>query len=131
MVLFINFGYVFSFLIKKSMRKLIFFFGFIVLFSCKSSKNVDVNSISSDVSKGKYIGNVSHQFKDNGCKTVIIIKRENQDKPLILIPINDFPLGFDKDKLKISFDYLPLKVKNPEGCNMGIPIEIRNIAIEK
>jgi hypothetical protein len=113
------------------MRKLIFFIGIIVLFSCKSSKNVDVNSTLSEVSKGKYIGSVSHQYKDKGCKTVVIIKRENQDNPLILIPMNDFPLGFDKDKMKISFDYLPLKVKNPEGCNLGIPIEIRNIAIEK
>ena len=34
----------------------------------------------------------------------------------------------DKDGLNIYFDYQPLKMKNPEGCNVGIPAEITNIS---
>lgn len=112
------------------MKNLCLILGLVILFSCKTTEKKDINNTKSEIQKGKTIGIVSHQYKATGCKTTIIILQKGQDKPLIIIPINDFDLKFDKDKLKISFDYLPLRIKNPDGCNVGIPAEITNINIE-
>lgn len=111
------------------MRKLILLLGIILLISCKSSEKQVVNKLISTVVKGKYTGKVTHQYKTEGCKTIIIVNKEN-DKPLNLIPMNELDAKYDKDNLKISFDFLPLRVKNPLGCNIGIPAQITNIAIE-
>ncbi|NVN94526.1 MAG: hypothetical protein HXX18_04485 [Bacteroidetes bacterium] len=111
------------------MRKLIFFLGIILIVSCKSSEKTSNTRVANTLTKGKNTGVVSHQYKAEGCGTIIIANIEN-DKPLNLIPMNAMDAKFDKDNLKISFDYLPLRVKNPEGCNKGIPAQISNIAIE-
>ncbi|MCX6232377.1 MAG: hypothetical protein NTZ33_12635 [Bacteroidetes bacterium] len=112
------------------MKKLILICIAFTLFSCKSTEKQPVKQSVLTVVKGKNSGIVSQQYKAEGCKTVIIVKTENPKEPLILIPMNDFDAKFDKDKLKISFDYLPLRVKNPDGCNVGIPAEITNITLE-
>jgi hypothetical protein len=112
------------------MRNLFVILLILGLFSCKTTEKQSITKPASAIIKGKNTGTVSHQYNAEGCKTVIIVKPENPNEPLILIPMNDFDAKFDKDKLKISFDYLPLRVKNPEGCNVGIPAEITNISLE-
>ncbi|MFZ4399761.1 MAG: hypothetical protein ACOYO1_06985 [Bacteroidales bacterium] len=111
------------------MRNLVFSIVILLIVSCKTSEKQLIHPIVSDAVKGKNIGIVSHQYKEKGCDIIIIVNK-GKDKPLHLIPINELEVKFNKDNLKISFDYLPLRVKNPEGCNEGIPAEITNIAIE-
>lgn len=111
------------------MRNLILFIVIITFISCKTSEKQVVKNPLIAIAKGKNVGVISHQYKAEGCKTIIVINKAN-DKPMHLIPMNELDTKFDKDNLKISFDYLPLRVKNPEGCNMGIPAEISNIAVE-
>jgi len=111
------------------MRNFILCLGFLLIVSCKTTDKQHIVSPSAMENKGKNIGMVTHQYKNEGCRTIIIINKGNE-KVLNLIPINTLDAKFDKDQLKISFDYLPLRIKNPEGCNKGIPAEISNICIE-
>ena len=70
-------------------------------------------------------GKVSHQFKINGCETIIVCTKVNEADTLYLIPMT--PLGkFDTDELKISFRYRVLRIHNPKGCK-GIPVQISKI----
>lgn len=112
------------------MKKLFFLIIIAVLFSCKSTEKQHASEQSANVTTAKYSGMVSHKYKNEGCKTVIIVENKKDAKDLILIPLKGFDDKFDKDKLKIRFDYLPLRVKNPEGCNAGMPAAISNISIE-
>ncbi len=112
------------------MRNYILFLGLFILISCKSTEKLDNKTEKVKLTKGSIHGIVSHKLQNEGCKTLIIVVRENQDKPMILIPIEGLEQKFDKDNQKISFDYLPLKVKNPEGCNIGIPVSISNVSAE-
>ena len=73
-------------------------------------------------------GNVSHKYRETGCKTVIIVS--STDEPLVLIPSQDLPDKFDKDGLEILFNYRPLRIKNPAGCLVGIPAELSDISIK-
>ena len=73
-------------------------------------------------------GYVSHKYRETGCKTVIIVS--STDEPLVLIPSQDLPDKFDKDGLKILFNYRPLRIKNPAGCSVGIPAELSDISIK-
>lgn len=76
----------------------------------------------------KTLGMVSYQYKSTGCTAVVIVQTEIATQPLILIPMNPLPAGIDKDGLEIYFDYRPLKMPNPKGCNAGIPAELTNIS---
>ncbi|MFZ4412899.1 MAG: hypothetical protein ACOYOV_07435 [Bacteroidales bacterium] len=111
------------------MRNLILILSFFLIVSCKTSEKQVLNKPIISSVKGKYTGMVSHQFQKQGCKTIIIVNND-KDHSLRLIPMNELEAKFDKDQLKISFDYLPLRIKNPEGCGEGIPAEISNIAVE-
>ncbi len=99
-----------------------------VLLSCKTSEKQAKTENSANVSTAKFQGIVSHKYQKEGCKTIIVVGNIKESKQLILIPVKGFDEKFDKDNLKIKFDYLPLRIKNPEGCNLGIPAIISNIS---
>ena len=94
----------------------------------KSEVSVTNNEQKTDISDTRTVGKVSHQYRAGGCPTVIIVALENQDKPLTLIPSMPLSLEFDTDGLAIKFDYHLLKMRNPNGCLVGIPAEITNIS---
>ena len=99
--------------------------------SCKTKQNTTskVNNIPQVISKNQTIGIVSHKFRATGCSTVIILtKRVNDKEPATIIPVEKIPESFDIDGLEIYFDYHLLKMRNPDGCNEGIPAEIINIS---
>ena len=107
--------------------------------SCKSKK--ETTQTSNDVKQTTTVtsneqmaapktkGKVSHQYRSGGCATVIIANVDGNT--LTLIPSIKFVDKFDVDGLAIAFDYRPLKMHNPEGCNVGIPAEIINVTILK
>src|SRR5258708_782753 len=74
-------------------------------------------------------GKVSHEYLLKGCPTIIIVKIENQESPLILIPRIPLQKEFDKEGLEISFNYHLLKMRTPEGCEKGIPAEITEVSL--
>jgi hypothetical protein len=88
-------------------------------FACKTKP------AASSVSN-KTLGTVSHKYKSAGCNTIIIIEKE-KDR-LVLIPAQPLPNEFDKDGMKIYFDYNMLRIPSPVGCGEGIPATIRNIS---
>jgi len=107
----------------------------IILFisiSCKTKQSINSNAkaVEQNSVKGNTFGKISHQYRATGCATVIIINKEGQDKPITLIPKDKLPDDMDKDGMEIYFDYHLLRMKNPEGCNVGIPAEIKNISIK-
>lgn len=113
----------------------IFFSG---LAACKSKKATtetaskevkQTETAAADKATPKSKGKVSHQYRSTGCATVILSTVDGND--LTLIPSIRLPEKFDVDGLQISFDYRPLKMHNPEGCNAGFPAEISNISISK
>ena len=104
---------------------------FSIIIGCKSKK--EASSTTSTVTeqssvKGNTLGKVSHQYSATGCATVIIVKIEGQENPLTLIPKDKLPSSLDVDGLKISFNYRPLKMPQPAGCNVGIPAELTDIS---
>jgi len=74
----------------------------------------------------KTMGKVSHQYRESGCATVIIV--QNGEEPLTLIPKEPLPAVLDVDGMKITFDYRLLRMPNPKGCATGIPAEITNVS---
>jgi hypothetical protein len=80
------------------------------------------------VVKGSTLGQVSHQFRVKGCSTVVYVKQADQPEPLTLIPRDTLPKSLDVDGLEIYFNYRTLKMKNPEGCTVGIPAELTDIS---
>ena len=73
----------------------------------------------------KTIGKISHRFRKNGCTSVIIVAENNQS--LILVPRTKLDKEIDVDGLEIIFNYHLLKMKNPPGCEQGIPAEISDV----
>ena len=109
--------------------------------SCKSKKaasnasdasgNVQqTSSLQVNEVAGKTIGKVSHQYRTTGCATVVIIN-SSTDEVITLIPKDALPEKLNVDGMKISFDYRPLKMHNPEGCAVGIPAELTNVISSK
>jgi hypothetical protein len=72
-------------------------------------------------------GKVSHQFASKGCATVIVVNSENGEEQ-ILIPRTPLEKQFDKEGLEIFFNYHPLKMRQPPGCEKGIPAEITDVS---
>lgn len=95
-----------------------------LLSSCKSSK--DAGTSSSNSTAGKTSGIVSHKYKATGCATVILVKQDGEE--LTLIPKDKIAGKLDVDGLEVTFDYNPLKMPQPEGCTVGMPAEITNLA---
>jgi len=79
----------------------------------------------------KISGKVSHQFRKNGCATVIIIALQNDGQTLILIPREKLSNDLDVDGLEIVFNYSLLKMPNPPGCEQGIPAELTEVRRKK
>ena len=100
---------------------------FIFFIACKSKQTNTTTTPVDDSSANapKTQGIVTHQYKSQGCETVIICTPIKTDT-LFLIPVT--PLQeFDVDGLKISFTYHLLRVHNPKGCHKGITAQISNI----
>lgn len=93
--------------------------------ACKTKKNAVV-STSVVATSGTIIGKVSHQYKAGGCATVIIVAQEEGE--LVLIPKDKLSKEFDVDGLEIRFNYHPLKMPQPAGCEKGIPAEITDVS---
>jgi len=77
---------------------------------------------------GTTLGKVSHQYRATGCATVVIVKRDDSQQPITLIPRDTLSEIFDVDGLEIYFNYHPLKMRNPAGCKVGIPAELTDIS---
>jgi hypothetical protein len=93
-----------------------------------NSTNVstETSSATGD-NQGVYVGKLSHQYKSTGCETVIIIAAQDDAAEMTLIPKDKLSKDVDVDGQLIRFDYRPLKMPQPAGCNVGIPAEITNI----
>jgi hypothetical protein len=118
------------------MRTFVYFTAIIVAFSisCKTKKaGTDVNNSSNQtIQSSKTAGTVSHQYSEGGCAVVIIVKTEEGQDPLTLIPAGtSIPSEFDKDGLVIYFNYRLLKMPNPAGCVVGLPAEVTDISKKK
>jgi hypothetical protein len=120
---------------NKIMNKSVLFIIFLILvfgISCKTKHKSEATVIKNEpvtnINDTRTAGKVSHQYRAGGCATVIIVARENQDKPLTLIPREPLSSEFDIDGLAIKFNYLTLKMRNPNGCLVGIPAEITNVS---
>ena len=111
---------------------LIFITLFLTLsFSCKTKQksencNNDKQKIAAD--DNRIEGKVSFQYRSGGCATVIIVKQPGKENVLTLIPSLPLAKEFDIDGLTIKFNYHPLKMRNPDGCTVGIPAEITDLS---
>lgn len=83
-------------------------------------------STTPTASSAKTIGKVSHQYRADGCSTVVIVIKG--ETAITLIPIEKLPEAFDVDGLEISFTYHTLKIQQPKGCTKGIPASFKDIA---
>jgi len=77
---------------------------------------------------GQTSGKVSHEYKADGCNTIIIVASADGGEDQILIPSNQLAKEFDKDGLEIKFNFRLLKMPNPEGCVRGNVAEITDIS---
>lgn len=92
---------------------------------CRQKKTqADVNDVT--VTLGSTKGYVSHQYRETGCATVVIIPG---DEEATLIPVKGLPADFDVDGKQLLFDYTLLRMPQPEGCSKGIPAELFNISL--
>jgi len=102
---------------------------FIFFIACKSKQTITPTTVDTDKPVNSILteGTVTHQYKSQGCETIIICNTNpGMSDILYLIPAT--PLQeFDVDGLKISFTYHLLRVHNPKGCHQGIPAQISNI----
>jgi ABC-type enterochelin transport system substrate-binding protein len=112
----------------------------LLMVSCKTKQQKQTTSVTpvvaTDASTGssnivaKTKGKVSHEYRPQGCNTVVVLITDGSAEPLTLIPVKTLPAEFDKDGLTIYFNYLPSKMKNPEGCNVGIPAVLSEISFK-
>lgn len=82
------------------------------------------------ITPGEISGRISHQFRTEGCPTIIIVSQGEKDS-LVLIPSEVLPSNVDINGLEVLFNYHTLRIPQPNGCNLGIPAEITNITKEK
>ena len=100
-----------------------------LLFACKPKKKIITSADDKKTpAVSKTVGKVSHQYKATGCSTVILIESSVLDAPRVLIPKDKLPAPFDVDGLEISFNYRTLRMPNPPGCTIGIPVGISDIS---
>lgn len=103
-------------------------FAFSCKTKCKADRTKDNKEQVQEKTDERTIGTVSHQYRKDGCATVIIVKIDGKDKPLTLIPSEALTSEIDVDGQKVRFNYQLLKMRNPDGCTVGIPAEISNIS---
>lgn len=76
----------------------------------------------------KLIGKVTYLVNGNGCLSIVVLNaEENTDNKLVLIPRTPLTNELAKEGTLILFNYRTLKMKNPEGCLKGIPVELSNV----
>lgn len=75
--------------------------------------------------EARIIGKVSHQYRQSGCSTVVVVT--NEAYKIILIPKDKLPVDLDVDGQEISFYYRTLKMPQPAGCVKGMPAVFREI----
>lgn len=93
------------------------------LFSaCKPAQAVADAGKQTERTPAKTSGKISHQYKGKGCGTVILVEKDS----LVLLPQALQP-EFDQDGLHISFYYHTLRKKNPQGCDIGFPVELSDV----
>ena len=90
-----------------------------------TSTTTSTTSTSVETTEGAFVGKVSHKYKDGGCATVIIIAGDSGET--VLIPKDQLAKDVDMDGQLIKFDYHALKMPQPAGCTVGIPVEVTNI----
>ena len=95
---------------------------------CKAKQPIVKQTSEIVAPVGTTIGKVSHQYRKSGCATVILVKLENEDILLTLIPRDTLLPMFDVDGQEIMFNYRKLKMPNPRGCAVGIPAEVKDIS---
>lgn len=112
------------------MRQFIIFFALslFIIPGCRTKEKTVSLTVADVVPAGTTLGKVSHMYRESGCSTVILVKLENQDNPLTLIPKDTLSPEFDIDGLEILFNYRTLKMPQPKGCSEGIPAEIKDIS---
>jgi hypothetical protein len=118
--------------VSKKLKQLVIYViaGCFIFIACKAKQANTAPTpppITDDSSNSllKAKGFVTHQYKPQGCETIIVCALTNADT-LFLIPAT--PLQeFDVDGLKISFSYHMVRIHNPKGCHKGIPAQITNI----
>lgn len=114
------------------MKYYIVLFSALLLFSlsCKTKQDATGKGKSTiqTTAETRTLGKVSHQYKATGCSTVIIVATDDKANPIVLIPKDALAKEFDKDGLELYFDYHLLKMRNPPGCEHGLPAELSNIS---
>lgn len=97
--------------------------------ACKSKKS---SAISSGVTTvvGTTVGKVSHEFRPQGCVTVIRVVQDTGDG-IVLIPKDKLDKRYDVHGMQIMFNYTTLRMPQPKGCSEGMPAEITDISILK
>jgi hypothetical protein len=85
-----------------------------------------LNSIEKET---KTKGKVSHRYAANGCAVVIDV-RTNTGEEMVLIPKTPLENKFDKEGLELYFNYHPVKMRQPAGCDSGMPAEITDITLQ-
>lgn len=93
----------------------------------KDSSNLSSTNNSSN-NLGLTLGKVSHQYRNTGCSTVVIINSKKIEDQIVLIPLDTLSSEFDVDGLEIYFNYHPLKRMNPAGCSVGAPAKLSDIS---
>ena len=129
------------------MKFLIILSSFLVLLdaACKHKQTTVTDAIHNDSAKtiivdtvqkekppppaGNTIGKVSHQYASKGCATVLIVNTEGGEE-LVLIPHIPLENKFDREGLELYFNYHPLKMPQPPGCEKGMPAEITDISLK-
>jgi hypothetical protein len=74
-------------------------------------------------------GKVSHRYAAKGCAVVIDV-RTDAGEEMVLIPRTPLENKFDKDGLELHFNYHPVKMIQPAGCDSGMPAEITDITLQ-
>lgn len=112
------------------MKKLLYLFLFVSIFSCESKKQtiITAEEIQLPVNNDKMLalGFVKAEIKDfssdSGCGFLIVLEKEVQ----ILNPLEKLELPFQKEGLKVWVKYRPIRPIAPE-CKKGIPVDLEDI----
>lgn len=101
---------------------------FLAFPSCKCCKAKKQAQTTVETAVGAFSGTVSHQYRATGCKTVIMVSGEDS---LTIIPVEGLPESMDVDGTQIWFDYVTLRMPQPEGCNTGVPASLSHVSLKK
>jgi hypothetical protein len=80
--------------------------------------------------ENKTLGKISHQYRVGGCASVIEVKLEG-DEVQTLIPKDKLAKEIDVDGKEIYFNFLVLRMPQPQGCMVGQPAIITDIVEKK